>query len=165
MLVAVGQEGAVLLVGAAAVAALGWGAILSVRSAVRGPEWALEHVRTVRRLLPIVIAAGVGVVFVVSPVWAGLAVLYVTALVWWLSGSLRRNLERIDAEGGFAPIPAESRTRIVRRARGLLVVAGILLLAIAAAGVGSGMTAVVTAVLGLVLVGAAGVLGRESTTR
>jgi hypothetical protein len=164
VLVAVGQEGAVLLVGFVAVAAVAWGAVLSVRSAVRGPEWALDHMRTVRRFLPILIAAGIAVVFLVSPVWAGLAVVYVTALVWWLSGSLRRNLERIEGEGGFAPIPPESRHRIVRRARGLLVVAGILLLAIAAVGIGSGMTALVTASLGLVLMAAAGLLGRESTT-
>lgn len=165
MLVTIGQEGAVLLVGVIAVSAVGWGAVLSVRSAIRGPAWALSHVRAVRRMLPLVVAAGLAVVFLVDPVWAGLAVVYVTALVWWLSGALRRNLERVEATGGFVEIPAESRRRIVRRSRGFLAAAGVLLFAIAAVAVESGATAVVVGALGLVLLGTAGVLGRERSDR
>ncbi len=150
--------------GVIAVSAVGWGAVLSVRSAVRGPEWALSHVRAVRRML-LVVAAGLAVVFLVDPVWAGLAVVYVTALVWWLSGALRRNLERVEATGGFVEIPAESRRRIVRRSRGFLVAAGVLLFAIAAVAVESGATAVVIGAFGLVLLGTAAGLGREGSDR
>lgn len=159
----VGSEGAVLLVGVAAVLAVGWGALLSVRSAVRGPAWALSHLESANRIVPLALLVGTVGVFAVRPLWVGFAWLYIGGLVWWLSGLLRRNLIRLDAAGALAEVPAEARVRIVRRARTMLLIGGGLLLAIGLAAFSQGATAWVTAALGAVLLVTAGVIRTDGS--
>jgi hypothetical protein len=160
----IGSEGATLLVGVAAVLAVGWGALLSVRSAVRGPAWALGHLSQASRVVPIALLVGTVAVFLVRPLWVGFAWLYIGGLVWWLSGLLRRNLVRLEAAGAFAEVPFEARVRIVRRARTMLLIGGGLLLALGLAAFSQGATAWVTAVLGAVLLLTAGAIRAEDRT-
>ncbi len=162
-MLSVGSEGAVVLVGAAAILAVGWGALLSVRSAVRGPAWALGHLTAASRVVPLSLLLGSIAVFLVRPLWVGFAWMYIGGLVWWLSGLLRRNLVRLQEMGGFAEVPVEARIRIVRRARTMLLVGGVVLLGIGAAAYQQGATAWVTAALGAVLLLTAGIIRADES--
>ncbi|HEY5652236.1 MAG TPA: hypothetical protein VIW46_12365, partial [Acidimicrobiia bacterium] len=123
----VSAEVAIAVVGLVAVVAVGWGANLSVRSATNGPEWALEHLSGLRRVWPALIGVGVVSTALLSPIWLGLALVYIVAAVWFLSASLLRNLHRLQNLDGFADIGVERRTMIVARARRYLVAGGVLM--------------------------------------
>lgn len=75
--------------------------------------------------------AGLGGVLavVVSPVWAGLAVLYIAAVTGWLMRTLRRSLERVRATyGEFDPVPTGGGAIPNRLSTYLLVGAAVLAL-------------------------------------
>ncbi len=151
-----GQDGAIIIAGLAAVAAVAWGANLSVRSAVRGPAWALAHLSGANRYLVGGFLVGAAVTFLVRPPWAGLAVTYVAAMVWFLAAMLRRNLIRVDAAGGFVEVAAERRAEIVGKARRFLNLgAAVLAVAGLVAGLDSGPAAWVTLAMAVVLAGTA----------
>jgi len=162
-LIEVGQDGALIVAGMAAVAAVAWGANLSVRSATRGPAWALGHLSEAMRYLVGGFLVGAVVTFLIRPPWAGLAVTYVAAMVWFLATMLRRNLIRVEAAGGFVDVPAERRAQIVTTARRFLYLGALLLGAAGlAAGTQSGPAAWVTLAMALVLAGTAwGLRGAE----
>jgi len=127
------SEGAVVAVGLVVVAAIGWAANLSVRSALEGPGWALAHLRVSTRYFMLVLIAGAVLLVVVSPVWVGLAVTYVAFMVWFLAGLLRRSLTRTEDAQGFDELPMERRLEIVSKSRRLIVVTavGIVLIGLA----------------------------------
>ena len=158
-MIELGSEAALLVVGVAVTAVTAWGSSISVRSAARGPRWALEHLARVRPFVFAAVLAGLVLTFVLSPVWVGLAVLYVALTVMLLATMLRRALIRLDESGGLEQLPIERRREIVGRARRLILISGLVLAAVGvgaiAAGAGSvgwvlgmlGGTMVVTAVV------------------
>ncbi len=105
-------------VGAVSVALVGsavWAGLLSGRSALRGPEWALGHAR--RSVPLLLIVAGLGLVAAVAlrPAWVGLTVTYVGALLAWVERSLARTLGRVQQAGGFVPLEPARREAVVGR--------------------------------------------------
>jgi hypothetical protein len=110
---------ATALVGVVALAAVVWGASFSLRSALHGPGWALDHLTPVSRVLAVVAAGSVATTLIVRPVWAGLGALYVVGAVWFLVASLRRSMVRWRDLGGFEEIGPERRAAVLGRARAL----------------------------------------------
>ena len=155
-MIEVDQPAAIALVGVAATLAVGWGAFLSVRSATRGPAWALAHLSASGPWLVAGLIAGAAITVAVRPPWAGLAVTYVVGVVWWLSAMLKRNLIRVEEAGGFGEVPVARRAAILRRARRLLVFGGLALVGIAlATGDLGGVTSLFALVLAVALLAAA----------
>lgn len=162
-MIELGSEAALVVVGIAVTAVASWGSWISVRSAARGPRWALDHLARVRPLVLGGVVLGLILTFVARPVWAGLAVLYVTLTVLLLATMLKRALLRLEASGGLEELPIERRREIVARARRLILVAGILLAAIGAGAGAAGAGAVgwIPAVLGVTLIVTAVALSAE----
>lgn len=157
-------NGSILAVGLAAVAAVGWASYVSVRSASAGPAWALAHLARTRPVLIAVAVIGSAALVAVDPIWVGVGVLYVVAAVGFLVAMLRRTLARLQAVGGFDEIPMHHRVRIVSRATTALAVLGLALAVVG--GVGAAMTAGAIAwvvlALGVTLLAAAMLLGRDA---
>ena len=128
---------------------------MSVRSAANGPQWAMDHLSGLRRLWPGLIGLGVMAMVVFSPIWLGLAVIYVVASIWFLSATLLRNLHRLHTLEGFVDIGIERRTEILGRARRYLIGGGIALGLLGAASLTYGIVGWVAILLGAVLVGTA----------
>jgi hypothetical protein len=152
--IVVGPDAALVIVGLAVTVVVAWGSSISIRSAARGPRWALEHLASVRPVVLGGIAAGLVLTFLVRPLWVGLAVLYVALTVLLLAATLRRALLRLEEAGGLDELPIERRRQIVRRARTLILAAGVVLAAIGVGGsvAGAGAVAWVPAILGVALV-------------
>jgi len=112
-LIEVGSGPASGLVGLVAVLVVAWGAWLSAGSSRRGPAWA-ETFLTSWRWMPWSLAAlAVALAVLVSPIWAGVAVLYIAGVTGWLMGAVRRNLCRVKAAyGEFDPPPAGGSGRM-----------------------------------------------------
>jgi hypothetical protein len=100
---------------------------------------------------------GLGVVamIVFSPIWIGLAVIYIVAALWFLSASLLRNLHRLHTLEGFIDIGVERRIEILARARRYLIGGGALLGVLGAASLAYGIIGWVAILLGGVLVATA----------
>lgn len=135
-MIELGSEAALIVVGIAVTVVTAWGSSISVRSAARGPRWALGHLARVRPLVLGGVGTGLILTILARPVWAGLAVLYVALTVLLLSTMLKRALLRLEESGGLEELPIERRREIVSRARRLIMVAGVLLAVI---GIGSGV--------------------------
>jgi hypothetical protein len=149
-----GQDAALLVLGLAVIVVVAWGASISVRSASRGPRWALDHLAAVRPAIFGGVILGLVLTAVVSPLWVGLAVLYVALTVLLLSSMLRRSLTRLEEAGGLDDLPIERRKEIVRRARAMILVSGLVLAGVGLLGSasGAGPVAWIPALLGLTLV-------------
>ncbi len=154
----VGGDGAVLLVGGAAVAALGWSVGVSIRAASRGPRWALGHFIAADRVIVAAAACGGLVGVLVDPLWAGIGIIYVAAVVWLLAGVVRRILEHAAVAGDLDGLAPHRRAAIVLAARRRFAVLGIVIGVVAAAAWTVGPPAWVGAAAGAVLVAAALVL-------
>jgi hypothetical protein len=96
---------------------------------------------------------------VFTPIWIGLAVIYIVASVWFLSASLLRNLHRIQNLDGFADIGVERRTEIVSKARRYLIGGGAFMGVLGVISVGFGVIGWIAILMGLVLAGTAALLG------
>lgn len=154
-MIGVSADVAIVIAGLVAVVAVGWGANLSVRSATHGPEWALEHLSGLRRLWPPLVGLGVVAAVAFSPIWLGLALIYIVATVWFLSASLLRNLHRMQNLDGFVDIGVERRAEIVSKARRYLITGGVVMGLLGALAVGFGVIGWIAILMGLVLVGTA----------
>lgn len=112
---------AVAVVAAAVALAAVWGAALSIRSIIRGPGWAQTSLRHSVAGGGGVVAAGLISVLFVSPIWVGLAVVYIGAVIAWLSWVVWRSLRRATALGVSDPLPDDRKADVLDRlARGLL---------------------------------------------
>lgn len=125
-----------LQTGAAIVALAGvlgglWGGMLSVRAAVRGPEWVLKHLKRVYPVAMALVAAGIAVMILVSPRWVGVGLIYVTGIVAWMARRVSRTLERVRATGTFEPLPADRQAAILLRASRWLLIGGAVIAAVA----------------------------------
>jgi hypothetical protein len=149
------DDAAIAVAGVVVILAVGWGANMSVRSAANGPQWAMDHLSGLRRVWPGLVGLGVVAMVVFSPIWLGLAVVYVVASIWFLSATLLRNLHRLHTLEGFADIGIERRTEILARSRRYLIGGGLVLGLVGAATVTYGIVAWVAILLGVVLIGTA----------
>lgn len=149
------DDAAIAVAGLVVILAVGWGANMSVRSAANGPQWAMDHLSGLRRVWPGLIGLGVVAMVVFSPIWLGLAVIYVVASIWFLAATLLRNLHRLHTLDGFADIGIERRTEILARARRYLIGGGVVLGLVGAATLTYGVVGWVAILLGVVLVGTA----------
>lgn len=113
-----------VLVGLGAFAAIAWGALLSVRSARRGPSWALAHVRRAVPVLAALAMAGLASTLVLRPRWVGASLTYAAVVVWVLAVALRRTLARVEREIGFGQVPVDRRGWLLARARWVYFIAG-----------------------------------------
>lgn len=149
-----GPDAALFVLGLAVVVVVAWGASISVRSASRGPRWALDHLATVRPAIFGGVILGLALTAVVRPLWVGLAVLYVALTVLLLSSMLGRSLTRLQDAGGLEELALERRQAIVRRARTMILVSGLVLAGVGLLGSagGAGPVAWIPALLGLTLV-------------
>ena len=154
-MIALSNDAAIVVVGFVVILAVGWGANMSVRSAAIGPQWAMEHLNGLRRIWPGLIGLGVAAMAVFSPIWLGLAVIYVVASVWFLSATPLRNLHRLHTLEGFVDIGIERRTEILAKARRYLIGGGVALGLLGAASLAYGIVGWVAILLGAVLVGTA----------
>ncbi|MEX2280374.1 MAG: hypothetical protein WEA76_09850 [Acidimicrobiia bacterium] len=163
-MIELGPDFALVIVGVAVSVVAAWGSSISIRSAARGPRWALDHLARIRPFLFGGVVAGVFLTIVVRPLWAGLATLYVALTMLFLAAMLRRTLLRLDDAGGLGELPIERRRKIVQRARTLILVAGVVLAAIGVGGTmaGAGPVGWMPAVLGATLVVTAVSLSTES---
>ena len=157
-------DAALAVIGVVTAVAVAWGAFLSVRSAANGPQWALEHLGSLRHLWPGLALIGLAALFVFSPVWIGLAALYVVAALWFLAASLLRNLHRLQAMEGFIDIGPERRRAIVLRARRFLFVGGAAMVAVGVVIMDFGVVAWIGVGLGAVLIATGAVVGASSPT-
>ena len=156
-MISIGADAALFIVGVAVTVVAAWGSSISIRSASRGPRWALEHLAAIRPYVFGAVVVGLLLTIAVSPLWTGLAVLYVTLTVLLMAAMLRRALVRLEEAGGLDELPVERRRQIVQRSRTVILIAGAVLTAIglglSSAGVGPigwiptvlGITLVVTA--------------------
>lgn len=160
----IGSEAALVIVGLAVTVVAAWGSSISIRSASRGPRWALGHLATVRPFVFGGVMIGLALALLIRPLWVGLAVLYVALTVLMLAAMLRRALARLDEAGGLEDLPLDRRRHIVRRARNLILAAGVVLGAIGVGGVFGGARVVgwIPAILGLTLVVTALALSAET---
>lgn len=147
------DEAAIAVAGFVVIVAVGWGANMSVRSAANGPQWAMDHLSGLRRLWPGLVGLGVVAMVVFSPIWLGLAVIYVVASVWFLSATLLRNLHRLHTLEGFVDIGVERRAEILAKARRYLIGGGVALGLLGTATLSYGIVGWVAIMLGVVLVG------------
>jgi hypothetical protein len=110
------------------------------------------------------VVIGLALALLIRPLWVGLAVLYVALTVLMLAAMLRRALARLDEAGGLEDLPLDRRRHIVRRARNLILAAGVVLGAIGVGGVFGGARVVgwIPAILGLTLVVTALALSAET---
>ena len=105
--------------------AAGWGAFLSIRSAESGPVWARRHLMASSIAGGVVTAVGLIVALFVGPVWMGLGVAYIGAVIAFLSWMVNRSLRRAARLGLDEPLPVARRRAVLRKAaRGLLGAAG-----------------------------------------
>lgn len=161
-MITLAPDAGLLVVGAFVVGAAGWGSLVSIRSAARGPAWALEHLRAVRPVVVGSTLAGLALSVLVRPVWVGLSALYVAVAVGALTVMLRRTLQRLEQAGGMEPLSYERRRAIVSRARRLLIVSGATLVVIGVAGAVAGSAVGwVTLSLGATLVATAALLSAD----
>jgi hypothetical protein len=164
--IVVGPDAALVIVGIAVTIVVAWGSSISIRSAARGPRWALDHLATVRPVVMSGVVAGLVLTVLVRPLWAGLAVLYVALTVLLLAAMLRRALVKLEEAGGLEELPLDQRRHIVQRARTLILIAGVVLAAIGTGGsvAGAGAVAWIPAILGITLVVTALSLSAERRT-
>lgn len=154
------------MVGLAVVTVAAWGSFVSIRSSARGPRWALDHLASIRAWVIGGVAVGLLLTLAIRPLWVGLAVLYVALTVVFLAAMLRRALTRLEEAGGLEELPADQRSQIVRRARMLILAAGVLLGALGVVGMtaGAGPVAWIPTALGLTLVVTALSLSTEGSS-
>lgn len=75
------------------VAVIAWGAWFSAGSARHGPSWALTQLQRWRPMARSLGALGVIITVAVEPIWLGVAVVFVAAVTWWLTRTVRNRLE------------------------------------------------------------------------
>ncbi len=123
-----------LEIGASIVALAGvlgglWGGLVSVRAATRGPQWALDHLRTAFPVAVTLLIASVAVMVLIRPAWVGVGLIYVSGVVAWMARSVARSLERVRAAGAFGSLPPDRQSAILSRtSRWLLVGGGVIVL-------------------------------------
>ncbi len=124
------ETGAVIAAFAGVLGGL-WGGLISVRAATRGPQWALDHLKKWNPILLALVVVSVAVMFLVSPGWVGVSLVYVTGIIAWMARSVSRSLARVRAAGAFEPIPADRQAAILLRAARWLLIGGAAIVVVA----------------------------------
>jgi hypothetical protein len=104
-----------------------WGGAVSTRSAMNGPEWAMQHLR---RTMPIAVtlsAVAIVITVLVRPAWVGVGILYTTGMIAFMSRGVSRSLQRVAETGGFTRVTDEGKKRILLRSARMLLFVGVVL--------------------------------------
>ena len=109
-----------------------WAAHVTVSSSTRGAEWALSTLPRSLRWSLVLGALGVALALVASPVWVGLGVVYLAAVVAWTARAVLKGLQRMREAGAYEPLPIESQAALVGRVGLWLLVVGALGIGVAA---------------------------------
>ncbi len=117
----------------ATVAVLGglWGGVISTRSAINGPQWAMEHLRKTLPVVVVLSVVAIVVTLLVRPLWVGVGVLYTTGTIAFMTRGVSRSLQRVAETGGFVPITEDGKRRILLRSARMLVFVGVALAVVA----------------------------------
>jgi hypothetical protein len=110
-------DAAVAVFGGIVVAVVGGAAWFSVRSAVRGPRWALARAPIARAAGVVLLVLGIGLWMFGGQPWLGLATVYLAAMVLLMGFLLRRSLSRVEALGALDDVSAGVRADVLRRAK------------------------------------------------
>lgn len=102
------------LVASVGLAVVAWGATVSARAAVRGPNWAAGFLVRSRRAWVGVGLAGLAVALI-DPPWVGLTISYLALVSWWLSGRVGRGLTEALELGPYTPPPPVRRLATIHR--------------------------------------------------
>jgi hypothetical protein len=105
---------------------IGWAALFSVLGIEQGPVWSQRHLRSVLRLLGILILVSLIALFVVRPIWVPFAVAYPVATGALLAWGRVRQLAFVERSGGFTEIAPDFRRRLAARLTRGLIVASVL---------------------------------------
>lgn len=108
-----------------------WGAFVSVRSAVLGPEWALEHMKRVLPAFIVVTGLGVLVMIWVRPIWVGLSVVYVGMVLVIFARRIGRSLAHVQAYGDLDPLPKDRQAAVLEKASWSLLAGGLIVMGLA----------------------------------
>lgn len=118
--------GATAAVSVVVVAAVMWFAFVSVGAAANEPAWARRQIRRVVPASAVIAAAGLVGLLWVRPVWVGLAVIYVAAVVGFMARSVQAGLRRADAIGGAGISQMRRRLLLLRTSRWMWIAAAVL---------------------------------------
>jgi hypothetical protein len=124
-------ETAAMIVAFAGVLGGLWGGMVSVRAATRGPQWALDYLKRWNPNLLGLVVVSVGVLFMVSPGWVGVSLIYVSGIIAWMGRSVVKSLEKVRADGKFEPIPPDRQAAILSRASKWLLIGGMAIVVVA----------------------------------
>jgi pimeloyl-ACP methyl ester carboxylesterase len=108
-----------------------WGGLISVRAATKGPQWALDYLKKWNPVLLALVIVSIAVMFLVSPGWVGVSLVYVTGIIAWMSRSVSKSLEKVRGAGTFEPIPVDRQAEILSRASRWLLIGGAIIAVIA----------------------------------
>lgn len=109
-----------------------WGGWLSIGASHNGPDWARSHLHAWRYGPWMLALGGAGVALAITPVWVGIALLYIAAVTGFLMRQLRRRLEVIEETYGPFERPAAALA-VSRRTGAYLLVGGAVLTVLAVA--------------------------------
>ncbi|HEX5723809.1 MAG TPA: hypothetical protein VFZ06_13800 [Acidimicrobiia bacterium] len=107
-------------------AVIGWAALFSVLGIEHGPLWSQRHLRTVLRILGILLLVSIISLFVIRPIWVPFAVAYPVATGALLAWGRVRQLAFVEKSGGFTEIAPDFRRRLAGRLTRGLIVASVL---------------------------------------
>ena len=124
------ETGAVIAAFAGVLGGL-WGGMVSVRSATKGPQWALDYLKKSYPILLVLLVASIAVTLLVSPGWVGISLVYVTGIIAWMPRSVSKSLERVRTAGTFEPLPPDRQAAILARASRWLLIGGAVIVLIA----------------------------------
>lgn len=122
-------ETGVILVGAVSALVVAWGVFFSTRAAIQGPVWARRNLESSQPRLMIAVILALIAAALVRPMVFGVALIYLTLMLWYLARMLGRNFNRLAELGGMAELDLDSRAAIIRKARNLNFVGGPVMLA------------------------------------
>lgn len=161
-MIALGTDGATAIVSLMVVIAIGWAVFLSIGSAARDATWARRQIRIGSFGVVGLGAVGALALIWVEPVWVGVAGLYIAAIVWVMSRSVRASLRRAEVFGGAAISDERRRELLGGTARWMALAAAAMVLVTIADWSWRGPVAAADAVLALVF-GAGAVAARRLT--
>jgi len=124
------ETGAVIAACAGVLGGL-WGGLVSVRAATKGPQWALDHLKKSNPMMLVLVVASISVMFLVSPGWVGISLVYVSGVIAWMARTVSKSLEKVRLAGTFEPIPPDRQSAILSRVSRWLLIGGALIVLIA----------------------------------
>ncbi len=120
----ISDDVALLAVGASVVALALWGSYVGIRSADRGPVWAVPHLRKATSLLLAASAMGVVAAALAEHAWLGVALAYVAGVGYWIGRGVLKTMIRVDAPARTELLPPERTAALLEKTSRTLLTAG-----------------------------------------